>query len=100
MFSGPRVGGPDDMLDSVTGRQDGFLCVQNHLVVSDSVRPHGLWLTRLLCAWNFLGKNTGVGCHALLKGTLLTQGWNLRLLRLLHWQGFIATSASWEALLS
>ena len=32
------------------------------------------------------GKNTGVGCHALLQGILLTQESNLRLLCLLHWQ--------------
>ena len=32
------------------------------------------------------GKNTGVGCHALLQGIFLTQGLNLRLLCLLHWQ--------------
>ena len=32
------------------------------------------------------GKNTGVGCHALLQGIFPTQGSNLRLLRLLHWQ--------------
>ena len=32
------------------------------------------------------GKNTGVGCYALLQGIFLTQGSNLHLLRLLHWQ--------------
>ena len=32
-------------------------------VVSDSLHPHGLSPTRLLCLWNFPGKNTGVGCH-------------------------------------
>ena len=32
------------------------------------------------------GKNTGVGCHALLQGLFLTQGLNLHLLYLLHWQ--------------
>ena len=32
------------------------------------------------------GKNTGVGCHALLQGIFWTRGSNLRLLRLLHWQ--------------
>ena len=32
------------------------------------------------------GKNTGVGCHALLQGLFLTQGLNPRLLCLLHWQ--------------
>ena len=37
-------------------------------VVSDS------WLVRLLCPWNSLGKNTGVGSHSCLQGTFLTQG--------------------------
>ena len=31
-------------------------------------------------------KNTGVGCHALLRGIFPTQGSNPRLLCLLHWQ--------------
>ena len=30
--------------------------------------------------------NPGVGCHALLRGIFLTQGWISRLLRFLHWQ--------------
>ena len=34
----------------------------------------------------FPGKNTGVGCHALLQGIFPTQGSNLYLLCLLHWQ--------------
>ena len=32
------------------------------------------------------GKNTGVGCHALLQEVFPTQGSNLHLLWLLHWQ--------------
>ena len=32
---------------------------------------HGPQSSRL-CPWNFLGKNTGVGCHFLLKGIYLT----------------------------
>ena len=32
------------------------------------------------------GKNTGVGCHALLQGIVPTQGSNPDLLPLLHWQ--------------
>ena len=32
------------------------------------------------------GKNTGVGSHFLLQGIFPTQGSNLWLLRLLHWQ--------------
>ena len=31
---------------------------------------------RLLCAWDFPGKNSGVGCHFLLQGIFLTQGSN------------------------
>ena len=33
-------------------------------VVSNSLRPHGLYPTRHLCPWDFPGKNTGVGCHS------------------------------------
>ena len=40
-------------------------------VVSDSLRLHGLQLTRLLCPWDFPGKSTGVGCHHLLRYLLL-----------------------------
>ena len=46
-------------------------------ILSDSLRPHGLWPTRLLCPWNSPGKNTGVGCHSLLQGICSTQGSNL-----------------------
>ena len=41
-------------------------------VVSDSVRPHGLQPTRLLCPWDSPGKNTGVGCHFLLHSIVHT----------------------------
>ena len=54
------------------------------LVVSNSLQPCGLYLTRLLCPWDSVGKNTGVGCHALLQGIFLNQGSNLHLLCLLH----------------
>ena len=40
--------------------------------------------TRLLCPWDFPGKDTGVGCHALLQEIFLTQGLNLELLCHLH----------------
>ena len=49
-------------------------------VASDSLWPHGLHPTRLLCPWGFPGKNTGVGCHFLLQGIFPTQGLNPRLL--------------------
>ena len=38
------------------------------------------------CPGDSPGKNTGVGSHALLQGTFLTQGSNPRLLCRLHWQ--------------
>ena len=38
---------------------------------------------RLLCPWDFPGKNTRVGCHFLLQGILSTQGLNPHLL---NWQ--------------
>ena len=38
------------------------------------------------CLRGSLGKNTGAGCHFLLQGIFPTQGSNLRLLHLLHWQ--------------
>ena len=46
----------------------------------DSRRPHGLWPARLLCLWDFPGKNAGVGGHFLLQGIFLTQGSNPDLL--------------------
>ena len=49
----------------------------------NTVQPHGLEPARLLCPWDSPGKNTGVGCHALLQGIFLTQGWNPHLI---HWQ--------------
>ena len=49
-------------------------------IVSDSVQPYGLQPTRLLCPWDSPGRNTGVGCRALLQGIFPTQGSNLGLL--------------------
>ena len=53
-------------------------------VMSNPVRPCGLQPARLLCPWGSPGKNTGVGCHALLQGVFPTQG--SKNLCLLHWQ--------------
>ena len=54
---------------------------------------HGLWPAMLLCPWDSPGKNTGVDCHALLQQIFPTQGSNLCLLRLLHWQAGSLTLA-------
>ena len=43
-------------------------------VVSNSLWPHGLQPTRLLCPWNSPGKNSGVGCQFLLQVIFPTQG--------------------------
>ena len=60
-----------------------FLMYYAYSVVSDSLQHNGLQTTRLLCPWDFSGKNTGFGCQFLLQGTFLTQGLNPCLL---HWQ--------------
>ena len=54
---------------------DVCVCV-THSVVSDSLRPRGLYLTRFLHPRDFPGKNTGVGCHFFLQGIFPTQGLN------------------------
>ena len=53
---------------------------ESHLVVSDSLWPHRLQPARLLRPWDSPGKNTRVGCHALLQGIFPTQGSNPGLL--------------------
>ena len=48
---------------------------ESHSVVSDSLRPHGLY-----SPWNSPGQNTGVGSLFLLQGIFPTQGSNPGLL--------------------
>ena len=54
--------------------------------MSDSLWSQGLGPTRLLCPWNFPGKNTGVGYLFLLQGSFPTQGSNSHLLCILLWK--------------
>ena len=52
------------------------VCGPPYLSVScsvDSLQPRGLQRARLLCPWDSPGKNTAVGCHALLQRIFLTQ---------------------------
>ena len=58
--------------------------LQSCPVLSD---PHEPQFSRLLCPWDSPGKNTGVGCHALLQGIFPTQGSNLSLLTSPAWGG-------------
>ena len=53
-------------------------------VISDCLWPFGLEPARLLCTWDFLGKNTRVDCHFLLQGIFLTKGSNLCILYCRH----------------
>ena len=50
---------------------------------------------RLLCPWDFSGKNTGVGCHFLLQGVFPTQGSHLHLLCLLHCRQILYMLSPW-----
>ena len=80
-----------------------FICLSNHLCIS--VCPHGhlfyssgynsvvcsvvsnsLQPTRLLCPWDFPGKNIGAGYPFLLQEIFPTHRSNLGLWRLLRWQ--------------
>ena len=53
-------------------------------IMPNSLQLHGLQPARLLCPWNFPGKNTGVSCHSLFQGIFPTQGLNLCLLHCRH----------------
>ena len=57
--------------------------------------------TRLLCLWDFPGKNTGVGCPSILQRIFPTQGLNLGFLCVLHWQVVrsVQTNTNWILLL-
>ena len=63
-----------------------YVCVYMCSVVSNSLQPHGLKPVRLLCLWNFPGKKYLSGFPFPIKGIFPSQGLNLNLLHLLHWQ--------------
>ena len=71
-----------------------FFQSQSHV----SLQPHGghkqNLLTRLLCPWDFPGKNTRVIWHFLLQVIFETQRSNPHLLRLLHFVGRVFTTES------
>ena len=71
-------------------KEDVFVC--------SVAQPCLILLWPLLCPWTFPGKNTGVGCDFFLQGIFLTQGLNLPLLCLLHWQADFFTRFFFTAL--
>ena len=54
-------------------------------VMSDPLRPLGLYPEGSSVHGDSPGKNTAVGCHALLQGIFPTQRSNSQLLHFLHW---------------
>ena len=52
------------------------MIVPSQSVMSDSLQPHKLQFFRLLCPGGFPSKNTGLGCHALLREIFPNQGSN------------------------
>ena len=65
--------------------------------MSNSLRLYGLQPARILCPWDSLGKDTGVGCHAFLQGIFPTQGSNFCLLCVLNWQvGSLTLASPWK----
>ena len=68
------------------GISQSKLCAKSCPTLWDSLNHKS---ARLFCPWDFLGQNTGVGCHFLLRGIFPTQGSNLHLLRcwriVYHW---------------
>ena len=61
-------------------------CVLCHVICVQLFATPWTIVHQALHPWDFPGKNTAVGCQALLQGIFPTQGWNLCLLHLLHWQ--------------
>ena len=62
--------------------------------MSGSLQPYGLSPTRLLCSWDFSGKNTRVGCHFLLQGIFPSGGSKPCLL---HWLADSLPPRHWES---
>ena len=78
------------------------LCVCGKLFQSClTLWPHGLQPARLLCPWDSPGKNTGVGCQALLQEICPTQGSKPpSLISPALANRFFTPSATWEVLSS
>ena len=73
-----------------------YVCVCLHLVTqSCPTLCDPMELSRLLCPWNFPGKNTGVGCCFLLQGIFLTLGSHSHLLSLLHCRQILYPLSHW-----
>ena len=75
--------------------------ILRHSVVSNSLQPHGLQSTKLLCPWGFKRQEycSGLPCPPL--GDLPDPGFkHASLMSPALADGFITTSTAWEALIS
>ena len=76
----------------------------NCSVLSDSLLPHERKPTRLLCPWDFPGKNTGVGCHSFSRGSSWARDWTRVFCivgrRFILWatRGVLVSWTSWQIL--
>ena len=78
--------GKEPMFPAMAGGFFTTECCVSHSIMPNSLQPHGLQPSRLLCPWDSPSKNTGVGYYALFQGIFLTQGLSPNLLCLLCWQ--------------
>ena len=72
---GIELGSPALQVDSFPTELSGKHESESRSVMSNSLRPHGLY-----SPWNSPGHNTGVDSCSLLQGIFPTQGWNPGLL--------------------
>ena len=76
----------------------GLKACAKSLQLCPTLRPYGLWPTRILCPWGSAGKNTEVGCHFLPPGDLPNPGIEtLSPVSPALADRFFTTSATWEA---
>ena len=71
-----------------------YVCV-SHSVMSDSLWPHGLEPSKLLCPWDPPGKNTGVGFSSRARGSSHPRDRIHRLLHFQHWQAHSLPGLPW-----
>ena len=75
----PYEGSPPGTRSSILAWRIPWTGEPDRLHIVHGVARVGHNLVTNLCPWDSPGGNTGVGCHALLQGIVLTQGWNPRL---------------------
>ena len=87
----------DRSCETKTCSFDEYPCMLSHFCRVLLFAIHGLQPSRLLCPWNSPGRNTGVGCRALLQEIFLTQGSAVLFLTSPALVGrFLTTGATWK----